>query len=89
VFVLIFPEWLTGLQSTRCAKRSALPRLGEITIPVLVSNGTHDIMVHAYNSYILSQHLPDAQLILYPRSGHGFLFQHAEAFAKHVCEFLR
>jgi pimeloyl-ACP methyl ester carboxylesterase len=68
---------------------SALARLGEIAIPVLVANGTHDIMVHAYNSYVLSQRLPDAQLILYPKAGHGFLFQYPERFGRHVLEFLR
>ena len=67
---------------------SALPRLGEISIPVFVANGTHDIMVHAYNSYVLSQRIPNAQLMLYPVSGHGFLFQHAEQFGRHVLEFL-
>jgi pimeloyl-ACP methyl ester carboxylesterase len=68
---------------------SALARLGEISIPVLVGNGTRDIMVHAYNSYVLSQKLPNAQLILYPKAGHGFLFQYPELFGRHVLEFLR
>jgi hypothetical protein len=26
--------------------------------------------------------------MLYPRSGHGFLFQHAQLFSRHVLEFL-
>jgi pimeloyl-ACP methyl ester carboxylesterase len=70
-------------------KDAALARLGEIFIPVLIANGTHDIMVHAYNSYVLSQRLGHAQLILYPNAGHGFLFQHPELFGRHVLEFLR
>ncbi len=67
---------------------SAYPRLAEITQPVLIANGTNDIMAHAYSSYVMSQHLPHAQLILYPMSGHAFLFQYPELFVRHVNEFL-
>jgi pimeloyl-ACP methyl ester carboxylesterase len=67
---------------------AAYPRLNEIRQPVLIANGTNDIMVHAYNSYVMSQRLPNGQLMLYPKSGHGFLFQYAELFGRHVNEFL-
>ncbi len=70
-------------------KDAAYPRLSEITAPVLVANGTQDVMVHAYNSYAMVQKLPNAQLILYPDAGHGFLFQYAETFGRAVAEFLR
>ena len=62
--------------------------LNKITQPVLVTNGKHDIMIPTVNSFTLSAHLPNAQLIIYPDSGHGALFQHAGAFASHVSEFL-
>lgn len=67
---------------------SAWARLHEIRQPVLVANGAHDVMVHAYNSYAMSQRLADAQLVLYPDAGHGFLFQHAERYAADVTAFL-
>ena len=67
---------------------SVYPRLNEIRQPILIANGTNDIMSHAYNSYVMSQQLPNGQLILYPKSGHGFLFQYAELFGRHVNEFL-
>jgi pimeloyl-ACP methyl ester carboxylesterase len=70
-------------------KGSAYPRLAEITVPVLIANGAHDVMVHAYNSYAMTQKLPNARLVLYPDSGHGFLFQYPDAFAREVVEFLR
>ena len=62
--------------------------LQQIKQPTLVVNGSHDIMVPTINSYILSQRIPDAQLILYPDSGHGSLFQYAELFVAHASRFL-
>jgi pimeloyl-ACP methyl ester carboxylesterase len=56
--------------------------------PTLVVNGGNDIIVYTVNSFILQQNLPDAQLILYPDSGHGSQFQYPELFAQHVSMFL-
>lgn len=64
-------------------------RLSELTLPVLVANGAHDVMIHAYGSYAMSQRLPDAKVVLYSDAGHAFLFQHAEAFGDEVLRFLR
>ena len=62
--------------------------LKKITQPVLVTNGNNDTMIPTVNSFTLSEHLTNAQLIIYPDSGHGALFQHAGAFTSHVSEFL-
>jgi len=62
--------------------------LKTIQQPTLVVNGSHDIMVPTINSYILQQHIPRAQLIIYPDSGHGSLFQYPELFVNHVSRFL-
>ncbi|SDP29163.1 Pimeloyl-ACP methyl ester carboxylesterase [Paenibacillus sp. yr247] len=69
-------------------KDSTFDRLGEIKQPVLIANGSNDIMIPTINSYIVSQRIPNAQLIIYPDSGHGFLFQYADLFAEHVNLFL-
>jgi pimeloyl-ACP methyl ester carboxylesterase len=37
----------------------------------------------------MAQLLPDAQLIVYPDSGHGFLFQYPDLFVDHALRFLR
>nr|WP_314004077.1 alpha/beta hydrolase [uncultured Paenibacillus sp.] len=68
---------------------AAYPRLGEIKQPVLVANGSNDIMIPTVNSFIMAQRLPNAQLIIYPDSGHGFLFQYADLFVEHALLFLR
>ena len=62
--------------------------LKKITQSVLVTNGNNDIMIPTVNSFTLSAHLPNAQLVIYPDSGHGSLFQHAGAYISHVSEFL-
>ncbi len=62
--------------------------LKTISQPTLVVNGSDDVMVPTVNSFILSQHLPNAQLIIYPDSGHGALFQYPATFVTHVLQFL-
>ncbi len=64
-------------------------RLGELTLPVLIANGLHDVMIDAYASYAMAQRLPNAKVILYSDAGHGFLFQHPEEFGHDVLRFLR
>ena len=68
---------------------SAYNRLAEIKQPVLVANGSNDVMVPTINSFTMAQLLPDAQLIVYPDSGHGFLFQYPDLFVDHALRFLR
>ena len=62
--------------------------LKNIPHPALVTNGIEDVMVPTKNSFILSEKLPNAQLIIYPDSGHGHLFQFPELFAENVNSFL-
>jgi pimeloyl-ACP methyl ester carboxylesterase len=62
--------------------------LKRITQPTLVINGHRDVMVPTINSYYLAQHIPAAQLIVYPDSGHGSLFQYPELFVADVGRFL-
>jgi len=68
---------------------ATLPRLGEIAQPVLVANGVGDIMIPAYNSFVMAQRLPNAHLVLYPNAGHAFLFQYAMPFSAEVLQFLK
>jgi len=45
-------------------------------------------MIPTRNSYTLQERLPNAQLIIYPDSGHGFLYQYPRLFSSHVDMFL-
>lgn len=56
--------------------------------PVLIVNGTSDLIVPSINSYVLSQHITDSQLIIWSNSGHGGLFQYHEDFVSEVEVFL-
>lgn len=66
----------------------AYTKLKQIKHPTLVANGYNDIMVPTVNSIILFQQLLNSKLILYPDSGHGFLFQYPEEFVTDVTLFL-
>ena len=67
---------------------SRLNRLAGITQPTLVANGDNDTMMHTQNSHLLADHLPNAQLRIYPDAGHGFLNQYPELFADDIQAFL-
>ena len=62
--------------------------LRAIRQPVLVVSGSHDTMLPADNAYAMFKQLSNAQLALYPDSGHGALFQHHELFVSQVRTFL-
>lgn len=62
--------------------------LRSINQPTLVVNGNRDIMVPTVNSYILAQHIPNAQLVIYPDAGHAAHFQYPNTFVRQVDQFL-
>ena len=63
-------------------------KLGKITQPCLVVNGVFDNMIPVRNSYMLSEHLPNAMLLTYPDAGHGSLFQFHDSFVRQASLFL-
>jgi pimeloyl-ACP methyl ester carboxylesterase len=79
---------LDTLLEWREVRGERFAELKNIQQPTLVVNGNDDIMVPTVNSFILSQHIPNAQLIVYPDSGHGAHFQYPELFLAHARLFL-
>jgi pimeloyl-ACP methyl ester carboxylesterase len=81
-----------GAQITALAKweQGTSPAgLATVAQPVLVVNGDQDIMLPTINSFELADLLPNAQLSIYPDSGHGGIFQHHALFVRQTLGFLR
>ena len=62
--------------------------LSRVHQPVLVANGDSDRMVPSSNTYDLARRLPNSELIIYPDSGHGAVFQFHADFVPKALEFL-
>lgn len=63
-------------------------KLARIKQQCLVVNGVLDKMIPVRNSYMLSEHLPKATLLIYPDAGHGALFQLHDSFVRQANLFL-
>jgi pimeloyl-ACP methyl ester carboxylesterase len=70
-------------------KKDRFAMLGRIHHPTLVVHGNKDVVVMPINAFLLAQHLPNAQLIMYPDASHGAQSQHAEGFLEQVRQFLK
>ncbi|ONH29723.1 alpha/beta fold hydrolase [Pseudofrankia asymbiotica] len=79
---------LTAMEEWAQQRGERYSELARITAPTLVVNGRRDIMIPTINSYILAQHIPNAQLVLYPDSGHGSIFQYPDLFVSQAARFL-
>ena len=77
-----------ALAAYGAAKDPSYAHLKGLRLPVLVVNGSDDIVIPTINSYILQQFLPAAELILYPDANHGAHFQYPELFVRHARIFL-
>ena len=62
--------------------------LSKVTQPVLVANGDADRMVPISNTHDLARRLPNSELIIYPDSGHGAVFQFHADFVPKALAFL-
>lgn len=78
----------TQLKAIQRFGRSAPSDLSVITQPTLIANGDHDRMVPSVLSEDLHRRIAGSELIIYPGSGHGGIFQYHEQFAPVVVEFL-
>lgn len=62
--------------------------LRKLTEPTLVVGGSNDLVHYTVNSFTLQQNITNAQLIVYPDSAHGSIYQYPDLFLKHATMFL-
>jgi pimeloyl-ACP methyl ester carboxylesterase len=65
-----------------------LDYLSGIRHPTLVVHGHNDLIIPTINGFTLQQHLPNAQLIIYPDSSHAPFYQYPALFLDQVSRFL-
>jgi pimeloyl-ACP methyl ester carboxylesterase len=57
-------------------------------LPVLIVQGSNDLIIPTSNSYTMQQLMPNAQLIVYPDANHGSFYQYPALFVAQANLFL-
>jgi pimeloyl-ACP methyl ester carboxylesterase len=84
----VAPAQIEAIGEWGAPREKAFDYLKSIRQPTLVVNGGKDVIINSMNSFILQQHLPNAELILYPDANHGSQYQYPKLFVRHVSLFL-
>lgn len=82
------PAQATAIAAWGAPSENANDYLKAINHPTLVVAGSHDIVFYTVNDVTLQQNLPNAQLVIYPDSNHGAIYQYPDLFVKHATMFL-
>ena len=78
----------TQLKAIQKFGRSTPSDPSTFTQPTLIANGDHDRMVPSALSEDLHRRITGSELIIYPDSGHGAIFEFHEKFAPVAVDFL-
>ncbi len=78
----------TQLKAIKRWGRATPADLSAVTQPTLIANGDNDRMVPSVLSEDLHRQITGSQLIIYPNSGHGGIFQYHREFTAAAIEFL-
>lgn len=78
----------TQLKAIKRWGRSTPADLSLITQPTLIANGDHDRMAPTTLSGDIHRRIAGSELVIYPNSGHGAIFQYHGGFTSTAIEFL-
>ena len=82
------PSFALLNQSHAIGTMDTYRHLPQMNIPVLVITGEDDVLVPAENSQKIACRIPNAELVILPDCGHGFLKQKTDEAVTHILEFL-
>lgn len=84
------PQSLQGLkgQAAACIHHSVLEDLAHIPHPTLIIGGKDDAFIPAWMAEEMATTIPNADIHLYPKSGHAFHWENIEDFNPRVAEWL-
>ena len=78
----------TQLKAIQRFGRAVPSDLSKLAIPTLIANGDHDRMVPSVLSEDLHRRIKGSELVIYPDSGHGGIFQYHAQFGPVAADFL-
>jgi len=76
-------------QADACMSHYSLEKLGEISKATLVIGGEEDIFTPAWMAQEVAAAIPQAELFLYPFSGHAFHWENLDDFNNRVLNWLK
>lgn len=84
----VAPAQTTAIDGWGALEAVPYAYLAPITQPVLLVEGSTDLVFYTVNAFNLQQHLVNAELIIYPDTGHGPQDQYPDRFVQDVTTFL-